>query len=186
VTGNELQRLLASDLDGTFEQLLLSYQGPLYAFVLRLSGCAQDAEEIVQDTFVAAYRALTSYPPERISSLALRPWLYRIALNTLRNARRRRRFQVVALDGHDAEDAEPQRPEAMAEAAESNEELASLLLALPERYRVAVVLRHVQELTYPEIAEAVGQPIGTVKSNVHRGIAMLRQLYPAREYEVQS
>lgn len=175
---------LAVDLERSFDRLVRAYQDRLYAFALRWSGNAQDAEEIVQDAFVRAYQALRRYSPERIGLLALKPWLYQIALNVARNRARRKRPRLVSLDGMDEEMAagsgmEPLAapcplPEAVVERAERGAELALLMRSLPERYRVAVLLRHVEGLSYPEVAAVVRLPVGTTKSNVHRGVRLLR------------
>lgn len=177
---------LATCVDSAFERLVRAYQQRLFAFVLRLSATSSDAEEIAQDTFVRAYRALASYPPERIRALALRPWLYQIALNLARNrardSRRERQLTVVAPLQEESDDVvvrEPEddpagRPEEMAEADEARRELAAKLAELPPRYRAAVVLRHVEGFSYAEMAELLGQPLGTVKANVHRGVRLLR------------
>lgn len=175
---------LAADLDGTFERVVLAYQGRLFAFALRLSGDRRDAEEIAQDTFVRAYRALQGYEPGRIRDLALRPWLYRIALNVARNRARGQRPATVPLSEEGGEedratapplaDAEERRPERAAERAETGATLAALVADLPGRFRAAVVLRHVEGLSYPEVAAILEQPLGTVKANVHRGTKILR------------
>jgi RNA polymerase sigma-70 factor (ECF subfamily) len=175
---------LATDLDGSFEQLVLAYQGRLFAFALRLCGDRRDAEEIAQDAFVRAYRALQGYDPERIRALALRPWLYRIALNVARNRARGQRPPTVPLqsEGDEEErmaapvlaDDETRQPEATAERTETAAILAALVTGLPGRYRPAVILRHIDGLTYPEVATVLNQPSGTVKANVHRGTALLR------------
>jgi RNA polymerase sigma-70 factor (ECF subfamily) len=186
VCTDDLAFALATDLDGHFERLVRTYQDRLYGFALRLSGCAPDAEEIAQDAFVRAYRALTRYPPEQIRALALRPWLYKIALNVFRNTRRGRRLAVTSIERGtrpDSDDPEPldledetgDRPEALAEARETRRDLAALLAALPDRYRTAVVLRHVEGMSYLEAAGLLGQPVGTVKANVHRGTKLLRE-----------
>jgi RNA polymerase sigma-70 factor, ECF subfamily len=182
-TEHDLPARLAADLDGAFEAVVLTYQDRLFGFALRLTGSRPDAEEIAQDAFVRAYRALADYPPERVRVLALRPWLYRIALNVTRNRARGVRPRLVPLDG-EREDGEPaavepaederRGPEATAERKEQGAELAALVAALPERYRAAVVLRHVAGLSYAEAADALGQPVGTVKANVHRGVRRLR------------
>lgn len=179
-----LLEALATDLDGTFEQLVLTYQGRLFAFALRLCGDRRDAEEVAQDAFVRAYRALQGYDAGRIRDLALRPWLYRITLNVARNRARGHRPTTVPLhdEGDEGErpttpvlaDAEEQRPEAVAERAETGATLAALVTALPGRYRAAVILRHVEGLAYPEVAAILEQPLGTVKANVHRGVRLLR------------
>jgi RNA polymerase sigma-70 factor (ECF subfamily) len=177
---DDLAAQLATDLDGSFERLVLAYQDRLYAFALRLSDNPQDAEEIAQDAFVRAYHALQSYDADRVRTMALKPWLYQITLNVFRNRARGRRLQLVSLDGlGDGAEAEPEddesgRPEPMMESVERDRELAAQVAALPERYRVAIVLRYVGELDYAEIAAVLDQPVGTVKSNVHRGIHSLR------------
>jgi RNA polymerase sigma-70 factor (ECF subfamily) len=175
---------LASDLDGSFEELVVRYQDRLYRFALRLSGSAQDAEEVAQDAFVRAYEALKRYPAQRVRTLALRAWLYQITLNVFRNRMRRRQLSLVPLDGNPIEGVEQELPEQAAERAESRQELAALVAALPERHRVAVVLRHVEGLSYAEIAAVLGQPAGTIKANVHRGLQTLRSALSEYEREV--
>jgi RNA polymerase sigma-70 factor (ECF subfamily) len=181
-TQPDLATRLSTDLAGNFEVLMQAHQDRLYSFALRLSGNPQDAQEIVQDAFVRAYHALQSYSGERIAALALRPWLYRITLNVFRNRLRGKRVAVVPMESlseegidHELANPEQERPEEAAVRAELRDELAAGLLALPERYRVAVVLRHIEGLSYAELAEALSQPAGTVKANVHRGIQQLRQ-----------
>src|SRR5215471_740605 len=89
---------LARDLDGTFESLVRAYQDRLYSFALRVTRNAQDAEEVAQDAFVRAYRALATYGEERIRALALRAWLYRITLNVARNRLRGKKPKFVSID----------------------------------------------------------------------------------------
>lgn len=185
--GAGLAAALAADLDGAFEGLVRAYQGRLFGFALRLTGDRRDAEEVAQDAFVRAYRALRRYPAERIAAIALRPWLYQIALNAARNRARVRRHRTVPLlvgegageaDGAGEGVPEPpdgaEGPAGFAERAGEGAALAGLLAALPDRYRAAVVLRHVAGLPYPEVAAALGQPVGTVKAHVHRGTKVLR------------
>jgi len=177
----DLLAALATHLNCSFEWLVVTYQHQLYAFALRLSGSPQDAEEIAQDAFVRAYRALASYPPERVCTLALPGWLYRIVLNVYRNRRRIRKLATVSLDAPEADallagaDDGSKQPEAVLERGEGSHELAVQIAALPHHLRIAVVLRHVEGLSYAEIATILGQPIGTVKANVHRGVRLLRQ-----------
>jgi RNA polymerase sigma-70 factor (ECF subfamily) len=183
----DLPAALAADLDGSFERLVVTFQDRLYAFALRLTGSPQDAEEIIADAFVRAYHALRGYAAVRILALALRPWLYQITLNVFRNRVRSRRLQLVPLapthenrvPAGSASDAD--RPDAVLERAELRTTLATLVATLPERERVAIVLRHVQGLGYREMASVLGQPVGTVKANVHRGIRRLRQSLTAYE-----
>lgn len=177
-----LTRELATNLDGTFEALVRAYQDRLYAFGLRLTGSPRDAEEIAQDAFVRAYRALARYPAEQVRTLKLRAWLFQVTVNVVRNRARTRRPAETTLTSVDgsrdglaelpANDAE--QPEQVAERRAARDQVAAIVASLPERYRTAVVLRHIQGLSYQEIATVLGQPTGTVKSNVHRGVASLR------------
>jgi RNA polymerase sigma-70 factor (ECF subfamily) len=175
-----LRRALARDVDGAFERLVRAYQDRLYSFAHRLCGNAADAEDVAQDAFVRAYRALKTYAAEKIEGLALRPWLYRIALNVARNRFRRKRHPTVPLgdgDGrllHDPQDDPASRPDSRLEKAREREDLATLVAGLPDRYRSALILRYVEGLKLEEVAAVLKQPLGTTKSNVHRAINALR------------
>ncbi len=177
-----LSHALALDLDGHFERLVVCYQNRIYAFCLRYTGKPEDAEELAQDVFVSAYRALRAHPADRIRALALRPWLYQIALNGCRNRARGKHLRLVPLqggeDGHaeiELEADERERPDTVLERGERIREIGILVAALPERYRAAIVLRHVDGMGYAEAAAVLGEPVGTVKSKVHRGVQMLRE-----------
>jgi RNA polymerase sigma-70 factor (ECF subfamily) len=186
VTDDDLRQGLARDVDAAFEPLVRAYQDRLYLFALRYCACPPDAEEIVQDAFVRAYRALAAYPREQRATLQVKAWLFQITLNVARNRARRARPRTVPLDGADDDgvlrldpaDDPRNGPEPLVEAAERGRELGALIAALPERYRAPVILRHVNELSYDEVAALLGQPVGTVKSNVHRGVRLLRQQWP--------
>lgn len=162
-------------MEGTervFERLVLDHQDRIYALSLALTGNRHDAEEVAQDTFMRAYRALCGYSPERVRELKQRAWLHRIAVNVVRNRVRGVRPRLVELNG-----SEPDRssgPEEDVIRRSEIDALAARVACLPARYREAVVLRHVQDLSYAEAAEALGQPVGTVKANVHRGLKILR------------
>jgi RNA polymerase sigma-70 factor (ECF subfamily) len=151
-----------------------------------MTGHRHDAEEIVQDALVRAYRALLRYDRERIASLALRPWLAAIAVNAARNRRRRQvdRKPPVALEAVDAK-ALPApaaaQPERAAVRRTEQDELGRLVAELPERYRVPIVLRYVDDLSFAEIAQVLGRPEGTLKAQVHRGRALLRAAHAAAE-----
>jgi len=169
---------LAVDLDGHFEDFVRTYQDRMYAFALRLTGSRQDAEESTQDAFVRAYRALPNYQPERRRELRLRAWLYQIVLNVVRNRVRRHALTVVPLDAP-VENMLPanagEQPESTVIRKEIRSWLSEAIAGLPPRYGTAVVLRHVQGLSYAEAAQVLEQPVGTTKSDVHRGLRLLRQ-----------
>lgn len=176
---------LAADLDGSFERMVRTFQDRIFSFALRLSGNREDAEEIAQDAFVRAYRALRVYPADRIRALALQAWLYRIALNVARNRFRGKRARLVSLDaggdnGNEARRAleapdDPRgRPDSRLEDKQSRAGLAALVAGLPDRYRAALILRYVEGLRLEEVAAVLEQPLGTTKSNVHRAVNLLR------------
>ena len=179
---------LAADLDGSFEALVLAHQDRLYSIALRVLGNPADAEEAAQDAFVRAYRALAGYEADRIRELRLRAWLATIVLNVCRSRRARGAAArgTLSLDAALPVDAEPRSPAALGPAAVADrragtESWAELLLTLPTAHRVAVVLRHVDGLSYPEVAQVLGKPEGTVKAQVHRGLAQLRAAYEAAQ-----
>lgn len=177
---------LADDLDGAFEDLVRAHQDRVYSIALRLTGDQHDAEEVAQDTFVRAYRAFAGYQEDRLQAIRLRPWLATIAVNLARNVGRRARSRPRG--GALPETAVPaddprSRPEAVVARREAAERWAGLVLELPERYRVPVVLRHVDDLSYTEMAEMLGRPEGTLKAQVHRGLVMLRAALAAAELE---
>ena len=155
-----------------FERMVHEHQDRLYALGYALTGNRHDAEEVAQDTLLRAYRALLTYPPERVRELKQRAWLHRIAINVARNRHRGLRPKIVELDGGEP-DASP-GPEAQALNRVLMNGVMSSLEALPTRYREAVVLRYVQDLSYGEIAHTLEVPVGTAKSDVHRALKMLR------------
>ncbi len=172
-----LESALAEDVDLHFERMVREYQDRLFGFALRLTNHREDAEEAVQDAFVRAYRALKTYPQGRIRAMALRPWLYQITLNVVRNRVRRKRHPTETLDGPAAQRVadSSEGPLEKLEASRQRADLASLVADLPARYRTPLVLRYVEGLKLEEVSEILGQPLGTTKSNVHRAINALRE-----------
>jgi RNA polymerase sigma-70 factor (ECF subfamily) len=169
---------LAADLEGCFPDVVQAFQDRLYGFALRMTGSPQDAEESTQDAFVRAYRALERYPTEQRRTLQLKAWLYRITLNVVRNRVRRPSFMTVPVDGAVTDwlaDSAAEQPESVVVAKETQRQLACLITQLPPRYQTAVLLRHVQGLSYAEAADVLEQPVGTTKSDVHRGLRLLRE-----------
>ncbi len=184
----ELAHRLARDLDGTFETLVRAHVDRCHSIALRVTGNPHDAEEIVQDALVRAYRALATYEPDRIRELRIRGWLATIVLNLCRNRARSRAVPSTPLAPLVEGGWEPRASDASDPAREAvrladRERLAAHLAALPERYRVPVVLRHVDDLSYAELAAVLGRPEGTLKAQVHRGLALLRTAMSATELE---
>jgi RNA polymerase sigma-70 factor (ECF subfamily) len=174
-TDGPLIRAIAGNLDASFEALVLAHQDRLYSIALRMLGDPRDAEEAAQDALVRAYRALAGYPQGRIQELRLRPWLATIVLNLCRSRIGRR----TATGPRPSRNVQRAGPVATSVRREAGREWATLLLTLAPAYRSAIVLRHVDGLSYPELARALNRPEGTVKAQVHRGLAMLRVAYLA-------
>ena len=182
-----LTTALAVDLDASFDAVVLAHQDRLYTIALRVLGDPNDAQEAAQDALIRAYRALATYDPPRIRALRLRGWLTTIVLNRCRSTLARgaaRRAPARPLDdvtgtSHEPTAAMAAGPVALVERHDERDRWAERLAALPLAYRTAVVLRHVDGLSYPEVAAALGRPEGTVKAQVHRGIAQLRAMLEA-------
>jgi RNA polymerase sigma-70 factor (ECF subfamily) len=172
-----LPEALADDLDRAFPDVVRALQGDVFSGALRMTGNRADAEDIAQESFLRAYRAMRGYPAQRIEALQLRAWIWTIAANLCRNRARTlaRRRETLDADPIVTVDGEP-GPEQRTLDHIGLEDLAALVAQLPWAQRASVVLRHVVGLGYGEIAEALGRPLGTVKSDAHRGLNRLRIL----------
>jgi RNA polymerase sigma factor (sigma-70 family) len=182
---DQLCERLATDVDDAFPELVAAHQDLVFGVALRVMRNESAAEDVAQDSFVRAYRALRRYPPERVRAMRLRPWLARIALNAARNEIRSRRGDAAKqaeLDDAAERVATPaDGPLRLVERNDERRMWARLLASLPDRYRLAVALRYIDDLSYGELAEALGRPLGSVKSDVHRGTALLRAAYDAEQ-----
>lgn len=176
-TLDPLARRLAEGDPGAPRELVERHHAELYRYARALLRDEHGAEDAVQEAFERAFIALGKYPKERIETLSLRPWLYRITLNVVRNAWRDLRREVLV-----AEAPEPDQRfgsvSGLASGAESEAWMDALgaLERLSERQRVAVVLRYLEDLPYAAISEATGWPENTCKTLVRRGIGRLGAL----------
>ena len=164
----------APGADDPFTQEALSYVDSLYGTALRLTRRPSDAEDLVQDTYLKAFRAADQF--ERGTNL--KAWLFTILHNTFRNMRRHDGRNPVEVDSETVEQAvdaagTQQTPEQLLTRATLDADLQAALDELPDAFRQAVWLRDVEEFTYAEIADMVGVPIGTVMSRISRGRRML-------------
>lgn len=169
---------LAKDLDKAFPAFVASHQDAVFSTARGLATNHHDAEDIAQEAFVRAYRALQTWEPERIRELHARAWLAQIVVNLCRNAARTksRRPATRPLDSAPAVVSESAGPESLFESYAALSEWRSRLAVIPAAEATAVVLRHIYELSYREISEVTGVPQGTAKARVHRGIEKLREL----------
>ena len=162
--GNALKRILAGCLRGdeqAVRALVEQYQGMVFSLCLRLLGNRQDAEDVVQETFIRVVRSLASYDRSR----RFEPWLLAIAANRCRTllAAQSRRREVVIPWEHIAA-----KPSHGLEEEHLREELTQALETLRPEHRQAFVMFHQMEMSYAQIAEVLDCPINTVKTWIHR------------------
>ena len=159
---------------GAFDALVLKYQHKLVKLVMRYVRNPAEAEDIAQEAFIKAYRAL----PQFRGDSAFYTWLYRIAINTAKNAvvSRDRSPVEYDLDRHNNEESydmqgrmkDSETPEGLVLTDEIRSTVNAAIDALPEDLRTAIVLRELEGLSYEEIAAAMDCPVGTVRSRIFR------------------
>ncbi|MEZ6184333.1 MAG: sigma-70 family RNA polymerase sigma factor [Planctomycetota bacterium] len=171
-----VRRVLAGDREA-FRLIVLRYQSTLAGLVFRHTGDAHACEDLVQETFLRAYRALGSFDPRyRLST-----WLARIALNAARDHGRRRQVREATPVAHDVEPAaapDPSTPTPAAQAAtkELQHQVGAALAELPEPQREVIVLGVYGGYTQREVADVLELPLGTVKTRQRTALGKLRQL----------
>lgn len=161
-----------------FNKMVDRYKGRLMNVIGRMLSSPQEAEDIVQETFVRVYQHRQSFNFKHCFST----WIYTIALNLARNELRKRKkfkfYDITEMQGNEAEfavemDLPSKLPEVLRDAVKN----------LPEKYRTAFVLRDVQEMPYDEVAKVLSVPLGTVKSRVNRARVILREKLKPRMEE---
>lgn len=164
-------RRLIEDRDAGFVALVRWSSPVLYRGLVRLVRNHQVAEDLAQDTYLRAWKALAAYPDERIDQMQLRGWLWTIAMNRTRT--HVGRAQLPSPLAHSPAD--------ISDSVADADACERLLQHLDTDQRTVVVLRHVVGLSYREIADMVDKPVGTVKSDVHRGINRMRARVEPRQ-----
>ncbi len=171
-----------------FDALVLRHQDRIYSALLRLLGDAEAARDAAQETFLKAWQALPRFEQRAMFST----WIYRIAINVSISRRRsdrahpdRRALPLESGADPDEGEAEPRRvpepvardgnPAAAIESEEARTAVSRAIAALDPDFRTTIVMRDIQGLSYEEIAETLGIPVGTVRSRIHRGREMLRE-----------
>lgn len=164
---------MPDDTTPSWEEVARLHGRTIYNYAYRLTGNADDAHDLVQEVLLRVRRGLGSFSPGSFNG-----WLWRITRNAfLDEIRRRKRRPTVALGDDDrGEGGVAPDPHDVLAAVRLGEDLQAALLQVPYAFREAVVLCDVVGLTYEEIAEALAVPVGTVRSRIHRGRAMLREL----------
>lgn len=172
-----IERTLAGETD-TFNLLVRRWERQIYSLALRMMGREEEARDVCQETFLAAYRNLGSFRGEaKFSS-----WIYRIALNACHSRLRRQgTASELSLDDTDDEGRRIEIADAGAEQAADrlhrDQRVAIVrraLHALPAEMRQVIVMKEYEELTFAEIAEVLGLPVSTVKSRLYTGLQLMR------------
>jgi len=156
--------------DEAFAELVRRHQGKIRGLLLRLSANPTLADDLAQEVFLRAYRGLVGFEGRARFST----WIYRIAYNVFLNHRTRTRELAALPSGFESQAAAPD-DELSARRCDMRRDLSAAIAALPERYRVVVTLYYLEDVSYPEIAEVLELPLGTVKTHLHRAKKMLRE-----------
>jgi RNA polymerase sigma-70 factor, ECF subfamily len=177
VTDRELVATAVSGFDGSFEELVRRYQRPISAYVYRMVGNYESALDLTQEIFIKVYNSLRRYRAE----FKFSTWIYKIAHNAavdhLRRNATREQSLVVGPEGDTFDlpiESARLSPEQESERRERRGEIESVVRALPANYRELIILRHSQDLSYEEIVEVTGLPLGTVKNRLFRAREMMR------------
>jgi len=180
----ELVRATLAGSQEAFRELVWRFERPVFGLIVRMVGDREAAEDLAQEVFVKAYRALGSYDPAR----KLSSWLFKIAHNATIDHLRRSVPESVALEGDEEEggrllatlaDASIESPAAAAERRDMARALERAIGGLRADYKEAVVLRYVEGLSVAETAHAMGCSEGNVKSQSARGLDRLRDALPS-------
>lgn len=172
-TDKELVRRVQDGDRGAFDLLFLRYQHKIQGLIGRYVARQDEAEDVAQEAFIKAYRALPGFRGQS----AFYTWLYRIAVNTAKNhlASRNRRPQSVELDAEDADTGpaaealkDTEDPEGALRRDELQHAIEQAIAALPDDLRAALTLREFDGLSYAQIAEVMACPVGTVRSRIFR------------------
>lgn len=176
-----VERCLGGDARA-FDDLMNRYKRQVFSLIYRMVRNQTDAEDLAQDTFIKAYRNMASYDP----AYPFLTWLFKIAHNTCIDFLRARKPQAISVSDDDnpmdIEDTGLSLEEKM-ENVSRNETVERMLNTLPAGYREILVLRHKEELSYDEIAESLGIPVGTVKVRLFRARDLLKNKLVAVGFE---
>lgn len=182
--GDLIVKAVAGREDG-FEELVRRYQRPITTYVYRMLGNYDAALDVTQEVFIKVYNSMTRYSAEYKFST----WLYKISHNAAIDYLRRNSHREQSLETENADGAYQLQfeskhlsPEQEREHSEWRAEIASVVRCLPTVYRELILLRHTQDLSYDEIAEITGLPLGTVKNRLFRAREMMREIFKERGF----
>ncbi len=181
-----LTRFISGD-NNAFDELINRYYKQIFRFLVRFTGKQHLAEDLIQDVFIKVYRSANTFDTTR----RFRPWLYQIAANRARDAIRsagRSEKQLTLVDSEEREltldylasDDSPS-PDRELISQETSEKVRDALMAIPEQLREILILAYYDKLPYKDISDALGIPLGTVKSRLHKAVATFGEVW--KRYE---
>ena len=185
LTDGELISIAIGGRADGFEELVRRYQRPITGYVFRMLGDYESSLDVTQEVFIKVYNSLSKYSPEYKFST----WLYRIAHNAAIDHMRRNSVNAQSLEAENADgsyqiqiESSRPSPEQDHERTEWRAEIEAVVKCLPPAYRDLILLRHSQDLSYDEIAEVTGLPLGTVKNRLFRAREMMRDIFIERGF----
>ena len=153
-----------------FEELVGRYKNLVYSVVLRMVADAEDANDIAQEVFIKVYRNLDKYSPE----FKFSTWIIRIATNTVIDFRRKKKQEFVSIDEMETELPDIVTPENEYLEKEHKSELMNAINALPDMYKMPIVLYHLEGMSYQEISSILGVSMSKIKNRIFRGRKLLK------------
>ncbi len=182
--GDLITGFISGRADG-FEELVRRYQRPISGYVFRMIGDYEASLDVTQEVFIKVYNSIEKYCPDYKFST----WLYRIAHNAAVDHLRRNSITPQSLETENAEgsyeiqiESAISSPEQDRERSEWRTEIEAVVRCLPPAYRDLILLRHSRDLSYDEIAEVTGLPLGTVKNRLFRAREMMREMFIERGF----
>ncbi len=180
-----VEEVLSGNRDA-FRMLVESYSGIVYHIAYSMVGRADGAQDVVQEVFFRAYKALNTYNPER----PFKAWINRITVNYILDQRKKKRVKACSLTMEDDHvlniPDETYNPHDEQESFNREELVLKAIHQLPDKYQMVILLRHIEELSYEEIAQTLSLPLGTVMTHIHRARVKLSEILRPMQSELLS
>jgi len=177
LSDDKLVKLVLDGETEAFEVLITRYEKQIYGLAYRLTNNKHEAQDLGQEAFIKIYQSLNKYDQER----PFFSWMYKVAVNQCYSILRRKKEMETPLDSvlefMPSEKEESFSPELYVLQEENKERIRQALNQLPDKYKMALILRFMEEMSYQDIAEAMEISLSAVESRIHRGKKLLHQIY---------
>jgi len=176
LTDIEIIEMCKNGNDAAFTELINRYKNLVYSVILRMTNDGEEANDLAQEVFIKVYKNLNSYSAE----FKFSTWIMSITSNHIIDFRRKRKLETVSLEnmGHEiANIADKDTPEAILLRKEEAKRIHKIIENLPAIYKVPIVMYHIKDMSYQEIANKIGEPLSKVKNRIFRGRKMLKTMY---------